>query len=214
MSERIKLSEISAIIFDLGGVILNLDYDLTVNAFKELGGEKFEQLYTQANQDNVIDQFETGQISSREFIEYMQRFLPGEVSDQTVINAWNAMLLGLPKQRIEFLKEIKKTHPIFLFSNTNELHFQNFTAYIKKVFGKSNLLDDIFVQTYYSHKVGLRKPNIEAFEKVITDHDLIPGKTVFIDDSIQHIEGAQKAGLLTKHLVDEDIINIFDRPNA
>lgn len=214
MPKQIKLSNLSAIIFDLGGVILNLDYDLTVNAFKQLGGQKFDELYTQAYQDKIIDQFETGQISSRKFIDYMRSFLPGKIDDETVKNAWNAMLLDLPSERIDLLQEIGKTHPIFLFSNTNEIHFENFTSYIGRTYGNENLLEDLFIQTYYSHQVGLRKPQAEAFEKVISDHDLNPSTTLFVDDSIQHIEGAQKVGLLTRHLVDDDIINIFDRPKS
>lgn len=210
MQQPINLSNLSAIIFDLGGVILNLDYNLTINAFKELGGAKFDELYTQANQSRIIDKYETGQISTRDFLDYMQSFLPGNTKDEAITNAWNAMLLNLPAERIDFLYQIKQKLPIFLFSNTNELHFQNFTGYIEKTFGNKGLLEDIFNQTYYSHIEGLRKPDALAFEKVIKDHKLDPATTLFIDDSIQHIEGARKVGLLTKHLIDEDIIDIFD----
>ena len=213
MTKAYNLSEISTIIFDLGGVILNLDYNLTINAFKELGGENFDQLYTQAYQDNIIDQYETGQISSRAFLDYMKGFIPKHISDQQIINAWNAMLLDLPAERIDLLNKIKDRFQIYLFSNTNDIHYKNFTSFIGEKFGDPDLLDSLFIQTYYSHKVGKRKPNADAFEKVIDDHNLDPSKTLFIDDSEQHIVGASKVGLQTIHLVDEDIIDIFDTSN-
>ena len=150
---------------------------------------------------------------STEFLNYLHQFLPKETTDQTIIDAWNAMLLDLPERRIQFLAELRKTHPLFLFSNTNEIHFKNFTNYFNNTFGDPALLDKIFAQTYFSHLVKKRKPNADAFLQVINDHGLDPSTTLFVDDSLQHIEGARKVGLLTKHLVSEDIIDIFDHAN-
>ncbi|MBD3636567.1 MAG: HAD family phosphatase [Crocinitomicaceae bacterium] len=210
MTNQLNIKNLDAIIFDLGGVILNIDYDLTINAFKKLGGENFDKLYTQAHQDLVFDKYETGKITSTEFIEYLRSFLPGNISPTVVIEAWNAMLLDLPANRIELLEQLKKTYRIFLFSNTNDLHFQFFSELMERQFGNRTLLQDLFEKAYFSHLVGQRKPNVEAFELVIKNHNLDKNTTLFIDDSVQHIEGAKKAGLLTKHLVREDIIDIFD----
>jgi glucose-1-phosphatase len=204
-----NLSEVKAVIFDLGGVILNLDYDLTINAFKELGQSSFENLYTQANQDAIFDKYETGQISSNEFIKYLLALLPPNCKKNEVISAWNVMLLDLPKMRIDFLKEVALKLPTFLFSNTNELHYQSFKKYFEKEYGTLNLLEDIFEQCYYSHLVGERKPNASAFNTVLKDHNLKANEVLFIDDSIQHIEGAQKLGIKTIHLVDSDICDIL-----
>jgi putative hydrolase of the HAD superfamily len=210
---NLQLSNIDAIIFDLGGVILNLDFDLTINAFKELGGDNFDLLFTKAYQDKIFDKFETGQINSKEFVQYMLDFLPDEVKRGLIYDAWNAMLLDLPHHRIDFLNEIKQTHRIFLLSNTNEIHYKEFSKRTQEVYGNSKLLEEIFEKAYFSHLLKKRKPNADAFQVIIDNHNLEVGKTVFIDDSIQHIEGAKKVGLLTYHLVNEDIINIFDRSN-
>jgi len=204
-----NLSEFKAVIFDLGGVILNLDYDLTINAFKELGQESFENLYTQANQDAIFDKYEVGQISSDEFVSYLLNLLPLNCQKEEVIFAWNAMLLDLPRKRIDFIRQIASKLPIFLFSNTNELHLASFTKYFENEYENLNLLEDLFVQCYYSHLVGQRKPNSKAFETVLNDHNLRPEEVLFIDDSIQHIEGAQKLGIKTIHLVDSDICDIL-----
>jgi len=199
----------NAIIFDLGGVVLNLDYNRTVNAFKELGKENFEHLYAKSNQDKIFDQFETGAISAKEFRAYMKSFLDETVSENEIDFAWNSMLLDLPKKRIDLLLKLKERYKIFLFSNTNEIHLDAFQKIIADTHGNSTLLENIFHQTYYSHLVGLRKPTAEAFQKVIDDHQLIPQQTLFIDDSIQHIEGAQNLGIQTFHLVNRDICELF-----
>lgn len=201
--------KIDTIIFDLGGVVLNLDYNLTINAFKKLGKENFERLYTQSEQDKIFDQFEIGKISASEFRAYLKSFLDNSVNDADIDVAWNAMLLDLPKHRIDLLLELKKRYRIFLFSNTNEIHLDAFQKIIFDSFGDKNLLETIFHQTYYSHLVGFRKPTAEAFEVVLNDHNLIPEKTLFIDDSEQHIEGAKKLGINTIHLVNQDIQDLF-----
>jgi FMN phosphatase YigB (HAD superfamily) len=203
------LTSIDAIIFDLGGVVLNLDYNKTIDQFKILGKENFEKLYTQSQQDKIFDQFETGKITAQEFRNYMKSFLSEQITDEQIDFAWNAMLLDLPSARIDLLLRLKKEYKIFLFSNTNEIHLDAFQKIIQHQYGDANLLEKVFHQTYYSHLVGARKPNPEAFNKVIGDHNLISQRTLFIDDSIQHIEGASAMGITVRHLVDEDILDLF-----
>lgn len=198
----------SAIIFDLGGVVLNLDYDLTVKAFQELSKENFAALYAQSQQDKIFDQFEIGQVTASEFRDYMRSFMGQSFSDEIIDKAWNAMLLDLPPQRIELIKQLKKHYKVYLFSNTNEIHLSAFKRIIAEQHGDSELLENLFDQAYYSHVVGKRKPNAEAFETVLNQHGLLASETLFIDDSIQHIEGAQKLGLQTIHLVNRDILDL------
>ena len=212
LSGKIKLNEIDAIIFDLGGVILNLDYNLTIDAFKKLGGSNFETLYTQAHQDHIFDLYEIGELSSSNFIAYLNQFIPNS-TPEAIVSGWNAMLLNLPAYRIHLLEKLKTSHSIFLFSNTNELHLQSFKGELQKVYGNGDLLETIFERAYFSHLVGKRKPNAEAFELVLNDFGLNPSRTLFIDDSEQHILGAKQLGIKTYHLVGEDIIDIFDFPN-
>ena len=118
------MSDIKNIIFDLGGVILNLNYKATLNSFIELGINNFDDLYNQKKQSELFNNFEKGLISSRTFIYELQKIKNSK--DQSIINAWNAMLLDLPKQRLEFIFSLKKDYKIFLLSNTNELHIEYF----------------------------------------------------------------------------------------
>lgn len=184
---------IKNIIFDYGGVILNIDYKLTEKAFAALGLKEFDRIYSQAVQSELFDRLETGAISADEFRTGIRKVI-GEVSDAQIDKAWNAMLLDIPEERIRLLDKLRKTHRLFLLSNTNEIHFKTFSEYMKEKF-KRDIFSEIFEKAYVSHKVKMRKPNAEIFELVVRENGLRKEETLFIDDSIQHIEGAKRAGL-------------------
>jgi len=197
------------IIFDLGGVILNIDYLRTSKAFKELGHANFDDLYTQASQTPLFNLFETGKISEVNFFGQLAAELHSTCSLDELKNAWNAMLLGLPVERMEKLNELNKTHSIFLLSNTNETHVKAFQKIVEQQYGYAQFLST-FHTTYYSNEIGMRKPDAEVFEFVLDQHNLKPEDTLFIDDSIQHIKGAQQCGLHTHHLTpSETILDLF-----
>ena len=189
-----SMTKIKNIIFDLGGVILNLDYSKTVEEFNKIGFFNFEKVYNQKKQSKIFDDFEKGEISNDKFISLIQQSEKLKIDENDFINAWNAMLLEIPKERIEFIKKLKKDYNIFLLSNTNEIHIKKFEADLRK----KNWLNDFhncFEQIYYSSNIGMRKPDEDCFIKIIEDHNLIAHETLFIDDSIQHIEGAKKVGI-------------------
>jgi len=198
-----------AIIFDLGGVILNIDYQKTISAFKKIGILNFAELYTQAQQNNVFDDFETGKITAPQFRQYIKQESKVNLTDLDIDTAWNAMLLDLPIERVNLLKKLAQNFPIYLYSNTNQIHLKAFKAIIKNSYGNANLLEDLFIKTYYSHELGHRKPNPEGFQYIISENNLNPQNTLFIDDSEQHIVGANKVGLQTIWLKDKDITDIF-----
>jgi HAD superfamily hydrolase (TIGR01549 family) len=197
-----------AIIFDLGGVIINLDYQRTIHAFHLLGADDFQQLYTQASQSSVFDDYETGKISSQHFINKLLDFLPSGTTPNKVVAAWNEMILDVPIQKIELLDHLKSQLPIFLLSNTNEIHMDKVRREWKK--STSQSMESSFHQIYLSYQMGMRKPDQDIFQKVCADHDLDPSKTLFIDDSIQHIDGARSIGLCTHHLTSSaELYSVF-----
>ncbi|MBL4664329.1 MAG: HAD family phosphatase [Flavobacteriaceae bacterium] len=202
--------KVSAILLDLGGVILNLNYNKTITAFKKMGEERFDELYSQAEQNAIFDRFETGEISADYFRNYLISHLGEAISHASVDQAWNAMLLDLPKERIDFLMELKKHYKIYLFSNTNAIHLDAFKTIIKNQYGDADLLEKVFHKTYYSHLIQKRKPNPSAFQFILDDLNLKPEEVVFIDDSIQHVEGAKSIGINAYHLVDTDVINLLN----
>jgi len=197
-----------AIIFDLGGVIINLDYQRTIDAFHLLGADDFQELYTQASQSSVFDDYETGKISSPHFINKLLDFLPSGISPNKVVAAWNEMILDVPIQKIDLLDRLKSKVPIFLLSNTNEIHMDKVRREWKKT--TSQAMESSFHQIYLSYQLGMRKPDQEIFQQVCSNHQLDPSKTLFIDDSIQHVEGASSYGLCTYHLTSpDDLYSVF-----
>lgn len=211
MSNKKSFVDIKNIIFDLGGVILNIDYMRTANAFQELGIENYNDLYTQFNQIDIFDKLEKGEITPGFFYNEIRRMSSLNITDEQISNAWNAMLLDFPVKRLELLQELKSKYNIYLCSNTNEIHLNDYNKTLKQTFGIDNL-GDIFIKEYYSHKVGMRKPDAEIFQLIIDENNLNPKETLFIDDSPQHIEGARKVGLIAYHLTNgEDILDLFSK---
>ena len=209
MSNKKDFTGVKNIIFDLGGVILNIDYKLTANAFQKLGIKNYNDLYTQFNQVDIFDKLEKGEITPSYFYNEIRRMSNLDLTDEQITNAWNAMLLDFPVKRLELLQKLKTKYNIYLCSNTNEIHLKDYNKTLKQTFGIENL-GDIFIKEYYSHEVGMRKPNTDIFQLIIDENNLNPKETLFIDDSPQHIEGAKKVGLVTYHLTGgEDILELF-----
>jgi putative hydrolase of the HAD superfamily len=182
------------IIFDLGGVIFNIDPLATQKAFETLGMEDFKSFYTTKNQTRAFDDFDCGRITENEFRDFLKAHLPENSSYAQIDEAWNAMLLDLPEERLTLLKALGKKYRLFLLSNTNEIHVTAFSAYLEKTFGFSDF-SDYFERWYYSCRIGMRKPDAEIFEFVLRENNLEAEETLFIDDSPQHIEGAMKCGI-------------------
>ncbi len=205
------LKGIKNIIFDLGGVIVNIDYLLTLNAFKALGLKDVEKIYTQFSQLPWFDKYDIGGISSDDFISEFSRLLKPETTREQIINAWNVMLLDFPRERAELLLKLKGRYRTFLLSNTNELHIDYYFQHIREKYGYDEM-KSFFEKDYYSYRIGMRKPNKEIFEFVLKENGLQASETLFIDDTIQHVEGARAAGLRAYHLVSpETILDIFGR---
>ena len=195
------MKNIDNIIFDLGNVILNIDYQNTIDAFEKIGVINASSFYSKSSQLNIFSQLETGRISKHDFVLEIQKFAP-KASATQIINAWNAILQDLPDERLEVLKKIKDKFSIFLLSNTNSIHVEKIidNLGVKKYEEFYNLFDKV----YYSHEIKLRKPNADVFRLVIKENNLSIKKTLFIDDSIQHIESAKRIGLKTYHLDGEE----------
>jgi len=193
------MNKIKNIIFDLGGVILNLDYTKTVDEFKKIGLLNFQDLYSQKMQNILFDDFEKGEVSSAEFISCLIDSENLKIKEIDFINAWNAMLLEIPMKKLEFIDALKKDYKVFLLSNTNEIHINKFEDDLKK----NNMLNQFykcFDKVYYSSRMGKRKPDENCFKQVLEENQLVPQQTLFIDDSVQHIKGAKRIGIETFHL--------------
>ena len=201
------MKKIKSIIFDLGAVLLNISYQKTIEEFDKLGIKNSSTFYSKKLQTNIFNLLETGEISESDFIKEIQKHCT-EATNTQILYAWNAMLLDLPLNRVELLKQLKKDFNLYLLSNTNSIHITEFENKIGSKQYKE--FYQLFDKVYYSHKIGHRKPNAEAFQLIIEENNLIAEEILFIDDSPQHIEGAKKLGIKTYHLLDdEDVITLF-----
>ncbi|MBN4051505.1 HAD family phosphatase [bacterium AH-315-M05] len=210
-------TKIKNIIFDLGRVILNVDEHLTSEAFKKLGINDFNEIYSQIRQTSLFDKLEKGSITTDEFRTELKKHLPNSVNDRAIDDAWNAMLLDLPRERIHLLEQLRSKYQLFLLSNTNEIHIKAYSNILKNSYGFENL-SHLFEKEYYSCKIGLRKPDDKIFRLVLSENGLIPGETLFVDDSEEHIEAAKKLGIRT-HLLKKgdsvlDISHAVLKPNG
>jgi putative hydrolase of the HAD superfamily len=197
-----------AILLDLGGVIINLDYNKTIEAFESLGMSDFKHVYSQASQTNLFDDFETGRISSQHFVNNLLPYLKPGTSPNKVVHAWNAMILDVPAKKLELLEQLKQDYPVFLLSNTNALH----VPVVRREFAKVTAfpMEHYFTKMYFSHEIGMRKPHAATFEFVCKENGLNPTKTLFVDDSIQHIDGAKSIGLISEYLKNpDDLFHLF-----
>lgn len=182
------------IIFDLGGVLINLDYNLTEKAFVSGGITDFGELYSQLRQTPVFDDFETGRIGKDEFIDALKKHC--DMGEEDICAAWNAMLLDFPLRRLQLLQQLRLHYDLVLLSNTNEIHEEAFNEILLHNHGIPNI-GVFFDRVYLSHRVGLRKPSSEVFQMILEDTGFKPEHTLFIDDSPQHIEGANALGIQT-----------------
>ena len=182
--------QIKNILFDLGGVLLNINYLNTIEAFKELGVIEFGDVYSQFKQDKTSELFEMGLISNDDFRNHIRTYSSIQLTNSQIDKAWNSMLLDFPVERFEMLSTLKKKFNLFLLSNTNAIHKDVFIKDINAQIFPLHF-DDYFVKAYYSHEIKLKKPSVEVFKFVIEDQDLKPEETLYIDDSFQHIETAK-----------------------
>ncbi|MFO0495889.1 MAG: HAD family hydrolase [Flavobacteriia bacterium] len=198
----------SAVIFDLGGVLINLDYQKTIRAFQELGVSNFEEMYSQASQTNLFNDFETGKVSAQRFVNALLDYVPAGTSPNKIVQAWNAMILDVPLDRLKLLQQLHEKLPVFLLSNTNSLH----VPIVRREWAKSTEIpmEAFFKKIYFSHEINRRKPHQEVFDFVCNEQQLDKNSTLFIDDTLQHIEGARSAGIQTFHLTNpNDLFQLF-----
>jgi len=195
------MEHIKNVIFDLGGVIMDLDFSQTFNAFQALSGQDFREVFNKAKQYEFVSAYETGKISSHDFRNNVREALNIDVTDQEIDTAWNAMLIGFPIEHINFVKEVKKYKRTFILSNTNEIHKRAAEQILGNTESGLNW-NALAEKAYFSHIMGDRKPNTSIFRTVLSENNLQANETLFIDDSPQHVEEAKNTGIHAIHLKD------------
>ena len=189
---------VNNIILDLGGVLLNLDYDLMAKNLEDLG---ILDVFSKQKQTGFMDDWEEGKFNQAHFLSELKKLgnLTEPDSEQKIKEAWNSILLDFPKERLELLQTLQSKYRLFLYSNTNEIHIESFESSLQTVHQVDGL-HSFFEKVYYSNVLGIRKPKTEGFLQILNENNLLAEETIFIDDSPQHIVGAKNAGITSFYL--------------
>jgi len=197
---------IKNIVFDFGDIFINLD--------KKLFAEELQKLQISQESEEILpilQQYEIGLISTEKFLVFFEEKL--NVSQASLIKAWNSILLDFPQNRLSFIQELanNKKYRLFLLSNTNDLHI----SWIKNNWGMAlyNAFKNCFEQFYLSHEINLRKPNNNIYEFVLNTNNLITEETLFIDDTKENTTAAKALGIHIWNLKPgkEDVLELFTK---
>jgi len=207
---QIDLNNIKNIIFDLGKVLLNLDFNASIVAFQKLGLKTDVLDNKQAYSDPVFYELEVGKVTPKEFCSRVRNVLNNpNATDLQIEDAWFAMILDIPASRVKVVQELSKTYNVYLFSNTNQIHIERLHRAFKAEHGID--FPSLFVKDYYSHEIHERKPDLSSYQKVIELAGINPEESIFIDDLEKNIIGAQQSGLKTFWLKEGmEMTDIFD----
>jgi len=192
------MNAVKNIIFDLGGVLLDIDFALTHKAFEQQGVNGFDSLYGQYKASPFFVDFEKGKIETEKFYAHIREICGCPLENEVIRDCWNALIIGFDPNKLEWFSAIRKKYRVFLFSNTNIIHYHCFTTLYREMTGQE--FDRQFIKAYYSQEMGLRKPDHEAYRFILREQQLEPTETLFIDDTIKNIEAANALGFQTIHL--------------
>jgi putative hydrolase of the HAD superfamily len=187
---------IKNILFDLGGVFIDIHFDRTQAAFERLGFADYGNQFNLQFYAPLFQQLETGHITPAEFFNGVRQMSGQPLSDADITTAWNAMLGAFRPAALALLPVLRQQYRLLLFSNTNRIHYDAFVADYARTFGPDDF-NSLFAPAYYSHTLGLRKPHPESFTALLEREGLRAAETLFIDDSPANLEGAAAAGLPT-----------------
>ncbi|MFP4469789.1 MAG: HAD family hydrolase [Bacteroidales bacterium] len=181
------------LVLDFGGVIYTISHKRHKDAFAALGIENFGQLYSQASQSPLFADLECGRIGEEDFHQGLLDVLGREFDKEKIDAAWNSILVGFEDERIELLGQLRQKYRLYLLSNTNVIHYRIYTQEFLNRYGYD--FNKLFHQTYWSFKIGMRKPDAEIYRHVMEENGLVAAETLFIDDTKINVTSSVQAGM-------------------
>jgi HAD superfamily hydrolase (TIGR01509 family) len=186
------------ILFDLGGVILDIDVSATLKRFLDLGFPASLLQYPMNMNTDLFFRYETGKIGTEAFRNELRKTAGVTVSDEELDEAWRAMIVRIPPERARLIERLGERYDLYMLSNTSPLHAPVFERMYFEAAG--NPIDSVFKGLYYSYRIGWHKPDREAWEYVISHAGINPGETLFLDDNIHNIKASQELGFRAIHI--------------
>ena len=199
-----QFKNITTLIFDFGGVLINLDLNRCIQKFKDLGVSNFENNLNNYGQKGIFLEFEKGLIDIPTFRDEIRKLAQKQLTDNEIDEAWCAFLCNIPDYKIELLLQLKKKFRLLLLSNTNPLHIEISAMDEFARFGQT--MQSIFEKCYFSYEMKMVKPDAEIFEALLADAGVTAEECLFLDDGEKNILQAEKMGIQTYHVdVSEDL---------
>lgn len=204
------MSDVKHIIFDFGEVIININPPAVLEVIGRYGISNVDELHQRLSEQNIYNRLETGAISPGEFRQAIRDVVHQDLSDRQIDEAWNAMILDIPPERIKFMTKLKSRYKLYLLSNTNAIHYEYYDRYFRDTFDYPSL-NTFFTKAWYSYQLGVRKPDPDIFKMILADGQLDPSETVFVDDLKENTEAAATTGIIPCHLPEgKEIMDLFD----
>ena len=201
--------KIRNIVFDLGGVLVDLDFKAAINGLQKAGFANVKEQLQAFDCEGIFQKFELGEMSADEFRTAIRENSTVSLTDEEVDGLWNAMLLEVPREKLELILHLRGKYMVYLLSNTNSIHWD----YVcKNAFNYRGFrVNDYFEETFLSYEMHLAKPDKAIFEKVLQDANLLPEETLFIDDSEANCKAAEEVGIHAHHYhIGDDLSKLFE----
>jgi glucose-1-phosphatase len=203
------MPEIKNIIFDLGGVLLNINPLLSLLELEKISGLNQEELKVRFTNERIFEKFDTGSLDPTQFRSELCRIMNRKVSDSVIDRVWNKLLLDFPLHRVELLQQLRKNYCVFLLSNTNIIHFWHYTSEFYTNYGIQ--MTDLFDRLFLSYEIGIHKPDAGIYTHVLQSANIDPAESIFIDDSLVNIEAADRLGIKGIHIHNGyDVTHFFE----
>ena len=200
--------KIKNIVFDLGGVLIDLDFPRALKAFEQAGLTDIAKGVQAFSREGIFMDVELGNIAAEDFFRAICQRSEKPLSMELAADYWNLILLDIPQEKLEVIRHLRKHYHVHLLSNTNRPHWE----YIcQKCFQANGFnLNDYFEQIFLSYEMHLAKPNKQIFVQMLEESGMNPEETLFIDDSEANCQAAEEVGIHTHHYhIGDDLNEIF-----
>ncbi len=182
-----------ALLFDLGGVIMTLDWDRMFARWAAGSGVTAERLRSRYRFDAPYERHERGEIDEREYYASLRASLGIELDDRAWAAGWAAIFADQIEPTVRLVEQVKDRVPVYAFSNSNAAHERVWSRKFARALGH-------FRKVFVSWSLGARKPERAAFEMIAKDIGVPPADILFLDDTLENVEGARAAGLRAVHV--------------
>ena len=200
---------IKNIVFDLGGVLVDLDFKSAINGLQKAGFANVKEQLQAFDREGIFQKFELGEMTAEEFRSAIRENSTVTLTDEEVDALWNLMLLEIPREKLELILDLRGKYMVYLLSNTNSIHWD----YVcKNAFNYRGFrVNDYFEETFLSYEMHLAKPDKAIYEKVLQDANLLAEETLFIDDSEANCKAAEEVGIHAHHYhIGDDLSKVFE----